>query len=102
MARLAQLATLVVSTLAATGCASMTAGSFVDHGADFSRYRTWDWSPSAPLPTGDRRLEADPFFQDHLQGAVEKQMAQRGFTRRKAAKADLLLQMHTNINHRID
>ena len=62
------------------GCATtMTVSSHVDRAVDFAHYRTYDWGPADALPTGDARLDANPFFKDHLQGEVEKQLAAKGF-----------------------
>jgi hypothetical protein len=103
MPRFRRLTALALSTFTVTGCAAtMSVGSFVERGVDFARYRTYDWSASEALPTGDPRLEKDPFFQDHVQGAIEKQMAAKGFERPRSGKADLLLHFHANINRRIN
>ena len=63
----------------AAGCAvTMSVSSHVDRSLDFARYRTFDWGPADALPTGDPRLDRDPFFKDHVQGAVERGLAARG------------------------
>src|SRR5262245_38565891 len=69
-----RLATAVLVALAMPACATMNVSSHIEHGAEFTHYRTWDWGPADALPTGDPRLDNNPFFQDHLLGAVEKQM----------------------------
>jgi hypothetical protein len=95
------LAAIVILALAA--CATMTVSSHVERGLDFSKYRTYDWGPPDALPTGDPRLDKDPFFQDHMQGAVERQLAARGFERvTPSGTADLLIHYHANISRRID
>jgi hypothetical protein len=72
-------------------------------GLDVTRYRTFDWGPADALPTGDPRLDKDPFFKDHVEGAVEKQMTLKGFERAAApASADLLIHYHASIDERID
>ena len=97
------LAFLALVAMAAAACATaMNVSSHVDRGADFTRYQTFDWGPADALPTGDPRLDANPFFKDHLQGEVEKQLAGRGFTLAKAGSADLLIHYHAHISERID
>jgi hypothetical protein len=92
-----------LSALIVTGCATtMNVSSHVERGLDFGRYRTYDWGPADALPTGDPRLDQDPFFRDHLQGAVEKQLAARGFERTASDASDLLIHYHASINQRID
>lgn len=97
------LAAVTLFALAVTGCATtMNVSSHVERGLDFSRYHTYDWGPADALPTGDPRLDQNPFFQDHLQGAVEKQLAAKGLKRSTAGTADLLIHYHASINQRFD
>jgi hypothetical protein len=80
----------------------MTAGSHVQPGVDMVPYRTYDWGPADALPTGDARLDKNPYFQDHVQGAVEKQMAAKGIERVTSGRPDLLIHIHASITRRID
>ena len=103
MLRLARSVALVLSTLTLTACATaMTVSSHADRGIDFTRYHTYDWGPADALPTGDPRLDKDPFFQDHVQGEVEKTLAARGFAGPTTGTPDLLIHYHANISQRID
>ena len=102
MLRLARLAAVAVAALALTACATMTVSSHVERGLDFAQYRSYNWGPPDRLPTGDPRLDSNPFFQDHLQGAVEKQLAAKGFERSTSGKPDLLIHYHASINRRIN
>jgi hypothetical protein len=97
-----RLFAVAMCAAAATGCATMNVSSHVQSGIDFSQYRTYDWGPADALPTGDPRLDKDPFFQDHMMGAVEKQMAARGFARATSERPDLLIHYHANITQRLD
>jgi uncharacterized protein DUF4136 len=80
----------------------MTVSSHVDRGINFARYRTYDWGPADALPTGDPRLDKNPFFKDHVEGAVEKQLAARGLEMSTSGTPDLLIHYHASINQRID
>ena len=96
---------LALAGLALSGCATMNVGAHTQRGLDFARYHTYEWGPTDALPTGDPRLDQDPFFKDHLEGAVEKQMALRGFERPSfgmSGTPDLLIHYHASINTRID
>jgi hypothetical protein len=88
--------------LALTGCATMNVSSHVRSGIDFAQYRTYDWGPADALPTGDPRLDKNLFFQDHVLGAVEKQLAARGFEMATTGTPDLLIHYHASIDRRID
>ena len=102
MLRFGRLMAAAIFSFAAVGCATMTVSSHVQSGIDFTRYRTYDWGPADALPTGDPRLDKNPFFQDHVQGAVEKRLAARGFERSASGTADLLIHYHASIDQRID
>jgi len=78
MKRLLRAAVMVAAFLAASCATTMTVSSHVERGLDFAKYRTYEWGPADALPTGDPRLDGNPFFKDHVQGAVEKQLAGRG------------------------
>ena len=91
MRRLIRCAVVAIAAVAATGCATtMTVSSHVDRGINFARYRTYDWGPADALPTGDPRLDKNPFFKDHVEGAVEKQLAARGLEMSTSGTPDLL------------
>ena len=91
-----------IGVCAAIACAArMNVSSHVDRGRDFSVYRTYQWGPADALPTGDPRLDHDPFFVDRLQGAVEKSFAVRAL-QLSADTADLIVHYHANVTERID
>ena len=103
MLRLTRLAAVVMFMLALGGCATtMTVSSHVARGLDFTQYGTYDWGPADALPAGDPRLDGKPFFHDRVQGAVERQLAARGFERSTSATPDLLIHYHASITQRID
>ncbi len=104
MKHLVLTTTVVLAVTAmASGCApTMSVSSHVDRSLDFAQYRTFDWGPADALPTGDPRLDQDPFFKDHVQGAVERGLAGRGMELISAGSPDLLIHYHANITERID
>ncbi|MGQ0734698.1 MAG: DUF4136 domain-containing protein [Acidobacteriota bacterium] len=96
----AAAATLALSL---TACAAaMNVSSHVASGLDFSTYKTVGWGPPDELPTGDPRLDQNPFFQDHVQGAVEKGLAAQGFEQTTTGTPDLLIHYHASITTRVD
>jgi hypothetical protein len=85
------------------GCATMGVSSFLDRSVDFSQYHTYSWGPADALPTGDPRLDSNPFFKDRLEGGVDKALAARGFGRpASGASPDLLLHYHASVTQRLD
>jgi hypothetical protein len=63
----------------------MTVNSHFEPTADSARYRSYDWGPADALPTGDPRLDKNPFFQDYLQGAIEMQLTLKGWRSQRPA-----------------
>lgn len=103
MVRILTTTALALCVCIAAGCAStMTVSSHVRDGLDITRYQTYDWGPAGPLPTGDPRLDQDPFFKDHVMGAVEKGLAGRGIRLASSGTPDLLIHYHASISNRID
>lgn len=96
------LGVLAISALMMAGCATLNVSSHVQRGLAFAQYRTYDWGPADALPTGDPRLDHNPFFLDHLEGALEKEMALKGYQRSSPETADLLIHYHANVSQRID
>jgi hypothetical protein len=81
----------------------MNVSSHVESGADFTQYRTFDWGTADALPTGDPRLDKNPFFKDHVEGAVNRGLALKGLTQADSGGTpDLLLHYHANISNRLD
>jgi hypothetical protein len=96
---------LVIAALAAlalTGCATMNVSSHIERGVDFAQFRTWDFGPADALPTGDPRLDNNPFFKDYLEGAVGKELEARHFERTTSGTPDLLVHYHANISKTFD
>ena len=102
MPRFLRLAALAIAALAATGCAAaLTVSAHKDPTVDFTKYRTYEWAVRDALPANDPRLSDNPDFKDRLEGAVERQMAARGFEKAGSAP-DLLVHYHASTSNRID
>jgi hypothetical protein len=103
MRRLFLRITVIASAAMLAGCATLGVGSHTDRGLVWSKYKTFEWGPADALPAGDPRLDKDPFFQDHVEGAIEKAMATHGFARsRGAERPDVLIHYHANVTERLD
>ena len=100
MKRLALLTILLAGALIA-GCATMNSGHYLDPTAPFDNYLTYKWGPPDNLPIGDPRLDNNAFFIDYLQGAVEKNLAGKGYVY-DANDPDLLIHYHASVNQRLD
>ena len=91
-----------IAALALAGCATVNVSSHVERGVDFAQFRTWDWGPADTLPTGDPRLDHNPFFQDYLEGTVEKEMTRHHYDHVTGGMPDLLLHYHANVSKTFD
>ena len=96
------LGAIVLAIVGGSCAAAMTVSSYENPAIDRSAYRTFDWGPADALPTGDPRLDRDPFFKDQVQGAVEKQLAARGLALTASGRPDLLIHYHAHVTRRID
>lgn len=102
MSPLLRLAQLIAVASSVTACATVTVGSHVDRAIDFARYRTYEWAAPDALPAGDARLEQNLVFLDNMQGAIERALAARGYTRVTFGIPDLLVHYHAAASQRIN
>jgi hypothetical protein len=82
------------------GCATLKVNSYLERGADLSRYRTFDWGARDTFSTGDPRLDNNPFFENRVKSQVESGLAARGYS--KTATPDVRVHIHASVNQRID
>jgi hypothetical protein len=80
----------------------MNVSSHIERGVDFAQFRTWDFGPADALPTGDPRLDNNPFFKDYIEGAVGTQLETRRYARTMSGTPDLLVHYHANISKTFD
>lgn len=95
-----RIALVAAAALFSTACATMNVSSHVERGVDFTQYHTYSWGPADSLPTGDPRLDNNPFFHDYFQGAVEKGMAAKGLQKIDGGTPDLVMHYHANVSQR--
>lgn len=99
--RMGGFAAAAVTALVLAGCATLNVSSYVERGADFTRYRTYAWEPEGSFATGDPRLDNNPFFQDRLRRAVERHLAARGYEKTVSPMADLIVHYHASVTQQI-
>jgi hypothetical protein len=102
MLRFTRLALVALPALALAGCATMNVSSHVVRGVDITQYRTYAFAPSDTFSTGDPRLDNSPFFRDHLEEAIEKQLGTKRFERSTSSTPDLLIHYHAHISQRFE
>ena len=102
MRQLVRIASAALVSIVLGACATLTVGSFAERGATFAGVHSYAWGQPDALPTGDARLDNNPFFNDYVQGAIEKEFAQRGLALAAPDAADLIVHYHINVAERLD
>lgn len=100
MLRLGLVFAATVAALTLPACATLNVSSHAERSVNFARFHTYDWGPADALPTGDPRLDDNPYFHDYFQGAVEKELAGQGFQQSAGGPSDLLIHYHANVSRR--
>ena len=102
LSRLGRLAAAALGALSLTACASLDVRSFVERGADLTRYNTYTWGPADRQATGDPRLDNNEFFQERMQAAVEQHLNAKGFEKTGTGASDLLIHYHASVKQEIN
>lgn len=84
------------------GCSAVTTGSYLNTQAEFTRYTTFGWGAADETPTGDPRLDNNPFFNDRVRAEVERGLAIRGYSLAPSGTPDLVVHVHTSVVQEID
>ena len=64
-------------------------------------YRTFTWDLPDQFPTGDARLDNNPFFVRELQNAVTAELGRLGL-REASPSSDLAVHFHATVRERVD
>ena len=87
----------------AAGCAAaVSASADFDPETDFAQYATYAWGPADALPTGDPRLDGNPFFDRRVRSAVEQRLGEKGMLKVEPLDADLVIHYHAAVDERVN
>jgi len=94
---------LAATAWATTACSSvpLRAGSDYDPAYDFALYRSYSWDEPDERPTGDARLDENPFFLHRLHAAIHWELATRGIGFGDESPA-LVVHHHASVRDRVD
>lgn len=96
------LAIIVAGALLSSACATaIMSGADFAPGVDFSGYASFTWDEPDDGPVGDPRLENNPFFENRLHSAIERELFERGIEHRETG-ADLVVHHHATVRDRVD
>jgi hypothetical protein len=91
-----------VSGLALWGCAGIASGSYVNSQTGLTPYATVGWGPADGVPTGDPRLDNNPFFHNRVRARIERELTSRGYAFAPSGDPDLLVHVHLSMTQQID
>ena len=92
--------TLVVFVTALVGCSTMEVNTDYDPQADFSNLKTFAWIGEPQKPTGDPRIDDNPFLESRVHTAVERELAAKGFVPATSGSPDFLVAYHVSLNEK--
>jgi len=85
------------------GCSGvpLTAGADYEPGYDFAQYTSFTWDDPDPRPTGDPRLDGNPFFVHRLHAAIHWELSMRGIVEHASGPA-LSVHHHVSVRDRVE
>jgi hypothetical protein len=101
MGRVTRAVVAWAAVWAFAACSSVQVNQDWDPSATFTGLRSWAWQSSTPALTGNPRLD-DPLLQARIQSAIEKSLAEKGYTRAASGKADFLVTYHVALQQKLD
>ena len=100
--RLVQSVVLLLGAIVIGACAPMQVETYVPQSARLDRDHTFGWALQDDFSTGDPRLDNNTIFTERLQLAVERQLANKGWSKTTPELADLLIHYHVRIDQRVE
>jgi hypothetical protein len=97
----ARLLLAAVFALIISACAPLVVTSYLQTGADMSRYRTYAWASNEGRTTGDARLDNNPFFDRATREAIDAALARHALTL-TPTDPHLLFHYHVSIKQQLD
>lgn len=90
-----------VPVFAAASCGvPIRGGGYFEEDLDVSRYSTFAWDEERDTEIGDPRLEDNPFFEERLHQAVERELSRRGMRHDESSPA-LLVHHHLSVEDHV-
>lgn len=89
---------LLVAAL--TGCSTMEINTDFDPSANFSDLKTYAWIDEPRKPTGDPRIDDNPFLEGRVHAAVERELGAKGFVLDESGTPDFLIAYHVSLDQK--
>ena len=94
---------LAMAAILSTACGGvpLTAGADYDRNRDLAVYTSYRWEEPSENPTGDPRLDDNPFFIHRLHAAIHWELATRGIGY-EAEGPEITVHHHATVRDRVD
>jgi hypothetical protein len=93
---------LAALTLAGAACApALTVGADAANDLQPAAYRSYTWEMPDQFPTGDPRLDNNPFFISEVQRHVDEQLGKLGIMKAQSG-GDLTVHFHATVRDRVN
>jgi hypothetical protein len=92
---------LLVILLGMVGCSSMAIRTDYDQDIDFAKYKTFDWLPKRG-PKAPGRQFLNPFMAERIKGAVEDELAAKGYVQDTEARPHFAIAIHAGAKDRVN
>ena len=99
---LAVVPAVVLLGVSLAGCSAVTSGSYLRTEVELTRYSTFGWGAADETPTGDPRLDNNPFFNDYVRAEIEAGLTTRGYMLVPSGTPDLVVFVHASVTQEID
>jgi hypothetical protein len=86
--------------VALAGCSTMEINTDFDPKADFSGLKTYAWIDEPRMPTGDSRIDDNPFLENRVHAAVDRELAAKGFVLATTGTPDFLVAYHVSLDQK--
>lgn len=84
------------------GCSGIDVSHDYDPSQDFSRFRTWAWTPSTPQADGGEYSQVSKLTHERIHGAVEGELARKQYRKTEADSADFWVQHYAAVGQKIE
>ncbi len=94
-------ALLLFALILTAGCSAVRVSQDYDVSAEFEVYKTYAWALEKQPQTGDIRID-NPLLDARIRGAVDRNLAAKGYRKVDRGSADLLIVYTLSIRSRIE
>lgn len=91
---------VMILVTALAGCSTMEINTDFDPKADFRKLKTYAWIDEPRKPTGDPRIDDNPFLESRVHAAVDRELSAKGFMLKNSGTPDFLVAYHVSLDQK--